>query len=167
VASPRAPVAWAPGTMILCSVHGGDYLLLDTRTGRTTTMGTSDSLGWITYPQFTPGGTRVAWWSMLPKGMWMMDLTNGVRTRVMPDGPVLPLGWTSDGHTLYALDWRGQRSGLLRVPMDPLKKEERLEITTENVAEVAVSPDGRWAVYTVGSQQHDVWLAEGFDPDAP
>lgn len=168
---PYAPITWAPGTSLLCAARGDrDYLLLDTRAGKSTVIGNSDSLGWIVYPRFSRDGGRISWWVAGPaprRGMWVMTLPSGARVRILRDGPVVPLAWSRDGRWIYVADWRTARMRLARFPSDGGAGETHVEVpVSEDVDDLGLSADGTRLVCVVSPHQPDVWLAEGFDPRA-
>jgi serine/threonine protein kinase/Tol biopolymer transport system component len=159
---PLAPLAWAPGQALLCEVsRDRGYVLLDPSTGATSSIGSPDSLGLIVYPQFSPDGARIAWWTADPRGVWIMTLADHKRVCVLRDGPVLPLAWARTGRWIFGADMRAARPRLLRFSSEGAKGEDHVEIP--NWSEISVSSDGMRAVCAVNSHQPDVWLAEDFD----
>ena len=165
---PFAPLAWAPARTLLYETWGDqDYRVLDTRAGSTRSIGSPDSLGWIVFPQFSRDGTRVAWWSAGPRGVWVMDLATRARERIAREGPVIPLAWSADGRWLHGADFQPARTRLVRIPIGGGMAETLADIPESGrVNEVAMSPETGQIVFAIGSQQPDVWLAEAFDPAA-
>ncbi|HYJ33887.1 MAG TPA: protein kinase [Candidatus Binatia bacterium] len=161
--SPLAPIAWAPAASILCERSGRREYVLLSRTGKVAPIGSRDSMGVVIYPQFSWDGERIAWWTARPRGLWIMNLVDRRRTRVLADGPVLPLAWTPDGRWIYAADARGPKLRLTRVSTDGRQRETGVDLPLAGVdSDITSSRDGRCVVFSVISQQEDVWLAEGF-----
>lgn len=171
-------LAWGPGKEILVHQPGNrTFLALDPATRRTRSLFGDGSVGWIFSPAFSPEGGRVAvGWSRTPDfGLWLFDLRDGTAHRVTKDA-MLPLGWSSDGASIYVID--GKRSASRDLAVDGGETitdavvrrvflNGRIEpVVTLPFAEVggtAISPDGRHLVSSVYATSSDVWLVEDFD----
>jgi Tol biopolymer transport system component/DNA-binding winged helix-turn-helix (wHTH) protein len=171
-------LAWGPGKEVLVHQPGNrTFLALDPATRRTRPMFGDGSVGWIFSPVFSPDGGRVAvGWSRAPDfGLWLFDLGDGTARRVTKDA-MLPIGWSSDGASIYVID--GKRSASRDLAVDGGETitdavvrrvflngriEPVVTLPFAEVGGIAISPDGRRLVCSVYATSSDVWLVEDFD----
>jgi Tol biopolymer transport system component len=98
-----------------------------------------------------------------------------------PDSSPIPIGWSADGTSIYAVD--GKRAAdrglsvsfretitdakILRVPLNGGQPETILSLPFEEIGSVAMFPDGRRFVASVYSSRSDVWVVDNFDVTPP
>jgi hypothetical protein len=133
----------------------------------------------ITNHSFEEGqGDALVGWSVEPVGYPVTpvsDAYDGKRSVVienrskvtMSDGLFVPIGWSPDATQAYALD-TGRRT-VVAIPIagGPAKPVFELpwskDLTTSWT--VAMTPDARRFVFSVGQSQEDIWIIDNFDPD--
>jgi Tol biopolymer transport system component len=108
--SPSRDLAWAPGRQIMYQVAGNqDFRLLDPASESEVPLLTNRQKEDVSAfsAKYSPDAGRVALhWNRrgrYRRGVWVIDLKSGSETLVC-DGRVWPLGWSSSGRVIYALD---------------------------------------------------------------
>jgi len=174
-------LTWAPGSRILYQQSGNrDYYELDPAT-RAQRLLVKDSLvGWISSPIHSRDGRRVAaQWNRPPsRGLWVIDTTDGRETPVYEtSASVVPLGWSVDGRSIYALEgkplnFRGLTAAfgetltnarVVRVPVNGDNVKTLVTVPFEEIGGVSMTPDGRSFICVVYSSGSDVWVVDDFD----
>jgi hypothetical protein len=88
-----------------------------------------------------------------------------------------PIGWSSDGRSIYAYDGRRAAARglsvafgetvtaarIVRIPVDGGPAATVLNLPFDEVGGVAMFPDARRFVVSVYSSRSDVWVVENFD----
>jgi serine/threonine-protein kinase len=117
-------------------------------------------------PRVSPDGTRVAVYaSDQPADIWIWDLARATLTRITTDGPLntAPV-WTPDSRRVVFASNRAGAINLFSQAADGTGVVERLSESPNIQAPTAISPDGRWLVFTeVSSKTGRDVLALPFD----
>lgn len=165
-------VSWAPGTNILYQRPGNrNFSILSPETETETPLVQDDSVGWIFDPCYSPNGKQLAvYWNRKPSGpgLWILSI-NDKSARLLKEGMIFPIGWSTDAKWVYAYDQQGiakisvQTAESERMPQIPgwdkkLKKDE--------AHPVDMSRDEKSFILNFCEQQSDVWVVENFDPEA-
>jgi Tol biopolymer transport system component len=168
-------LSWAPGRNILYQRPGNrNFYILDPATGMEAPLVQNDKVGWIFYPVYSPNGLEVAaFWNRPPNfGIYIIPLEGSVpyeqRSRQLSVERESPIGWSSDGKQVYAVEW-GKEDTILAIPAE--KGDSRTILTLpvpadRNVYAAAITSDGGRVAYTVWESQSDVWMIENFDPES-
>jgi Tol biopolymer transport system component len=83
-------------------------------------------------------------------------------------GNQFPIGWSSDGKQIYAVEY--EKGTIFAIPAE--KGDPRTIVTLPLLANrslgygARISSDGRRIAYVVTESQSDVWMIENFDPEA-
>ena len=148
------------------SASGRDYQLtwVDSQ-GKVT--GVAGDPGPIFEPQLSPDGTRVAYRKESPNrtdaDIWLLDVARGVSTR-FTFGPRFAFSavWSPDGSEIVFASNRDGAYNLYRKPANGARDEELLLKTNENKRPMSWSHDGRFLLYSVGSNgsfsSEDLWI---------
>lgn len=167
-------LVWAPGSRILYQRPGDSaFHYLDPETGDEKPLlddsggGSADPLqffSWMASPEYSPDGRQVAISCNCPdgEGVWVVTLADSSRHLIHDDSQALPVGWSADGASVYAL--KPETLALLRIPTRGGAAETYVNLPFERVAEIDVAPDGNRIAVAVPVTQADIWLIENFDP---
>ena len=181
-------ITWSPGPRLLYQQAGNrNFYVLDSATGREHLLIKDSSVGWVGSPAYSPDGEKIAMsWNRRPNpGLWLIDGQNSSERLIWatPDlglSNPFPIGWSSDGKTLYAFDgkraaYRGvsvsfgetvTEAKILRVRFDGSQPETIVSLPFEEIGSVAMFPDERRLLCTVYSSRSDVWVVDNFDAAA-
>jgi hypothetical protein len=80
-------------------------------------------------------------------------------------GSFLPIGWSSDGTYVYAVD-QDHPKQIVTLRADGSEMRPLVEVPLReglSIGEIAITPDGKRVVYSAYQGQSDVWIAENFD----
>jgi TolB protein len=161
-------LSWYPSRDIVYLRPGGRNLgRVNAETQEESPVLAAEVEGWlVSRPIFSPDGKAFAifWsrsWNDSVQGIWVV----GDRSeRLVYPGEHVPLGWSPDGKSIYAIS--GGR--VLQIFLaDP--KKTRSVITTDKQLwsySGAVSPDGSKIIFNVAENKSDVWIMQNFDPTA-
>jgi eukaryotic-like serine/threonine-protein kinase len=118
------------------------------------------------YPRIAPDGTRLAVEIQDPgqnRDIWVWGFERGTWTRITSD-PAFDSepAWTPDGQRLIFSSWRTGSITLFRQAANGTGIAERVrELSRQNVATPAISPDGRYVVVRdAGGQSADLMLLD-------
>jgi Tol biopolymer transport system component len=174
-------IIWSPGERILCPCGGIHlhYQEVDPITGDVSVFPYYDSTGAMAFAKYSPDGQRIAvFWGRgqsledsattdVP-GIWVLSTDGDSAALIMPVesafGALCPLGWSEDGDWVYF--WEMQKLAVKRVRIADRYVEEVISLTLDEVSFIAMSPDASAYVCVVASEQSDIWLVDGFDPEA-
>jgi Tol biopolymer transport system component len=159
-------LAWAPGKRILYSSPGNrNFHLLDPQTEAEEPLVANDSVGWMFYPHYSPGGEQVAVrWNRRGSGTYVISLEDSSPVRVHAGG--WPKGWTADGRSVYVQEY-GSDDILL---VSATGGEARVVATVPFEDADCVTgerPDGLALLCNALESVSDAWMIEDFDPAAP
>ncbi|MDH3285093.1 MAG: protein kinase, partial [Acidobacteriota bacterium] len=171
--TPSANLAWAPGEEILSQEPGNrNFTVLDTTTNETRPLVADESVGWIFDPHVSPDGSRVAvMWNRrwehgkerpFGQGLWTVSIEDGAET-LLRKGLLVPVGWSPDGEHVFAVT---EQHELVRVPATGGEPDVLVRLPFDEFSAVHLSPDATRLVVSVPETESDVWLIEGFDPEA-
>ena len=74
-----------------------------------------------------------------------------------------PMGWSSDGRSIFAYDMKG--SSVWTVRVDRPARVMLRDLSDRRIALVpAITPDGKHVVFSAHAIHSDVWVTEDFDP---
>jgi serine/threonine-protein kinase len=96
--------------------------------------------------------------------IWIKDLDRGPLSKLTFDGGRRPT-WTPDGTTLAFISGRGDRRQVYRRNADGTGAAELLLDEPEQIQDVRISTDGRWAVYRTGGGGVSDLYARRLDED--
>ena len=134
----------------------------------------NDKVGRMFDAVYSPnGGAIAAHWNRPPKaGIYIIPLVGSVpyeqRSRQLSVGMQGPIGWSSDGKQIYAVEY-GKQDTIFAIPAE--KGDPRTVVTLPLPVDRTVdygptiTPDGRRVAYMVSESQSDVWMIENFDPE--
>jgi len=165
-------LAWAHNTGLMY-LHATDrnYGVVDIETGEEQPLLT-DSPGWMYDPRPSTNGRLLAVYVDLPgnapSGLWIIDV-EGDEARPSLEGMV-PIGWSSDDATVYAMRDTDRRLGGSReiFTVSVNGGEPVLFFTLPLVAEpwnVDIARDGSLIVAALSEFQADAWIIDNFDPE--
>jgi Tol biopolymer transport system component/DNA-binding winged helix-turn-helix (wHTH) protein len=174
-------LTWASGARVLYQKDGYRNLnAIEPETRRLHTLFKDDGAGFVSSPEYSRDGKRIAFWSSRPpQGLWVMeeDGSGATSFHAFPPPSPLPIGWAADGAAVYAYDGkraaaRGlsvafgetvSRPAILKIPLNGGPLSTVVELPFDEVGGVAVFPDGRRFVVSVYSSRSDIWIVENFD----
>jgi Tol biopolymer transport system component len=196
-ASPRAlktrdlsesfELAWSPGDRVIYQqADNRNYSVVDPRTERQATLVKDGSVGWMSSPVPSPDGMKVAVaWNRYPaRGIYVISADGSEVPIHQPpqksDSDPFPIGWSSDGRFIYAVDgkraaYRGVTAPfeetltgvrILKLPVNGGRPDTIMTVPFEEVGSITVFPDGLKFVCAVYSSRSDVWVVENFDPSS-
>jgi Tol biopolymer transport system component len=167
--TPSGDMAWAPGRHIIYQVDGSrNFSVLDPVSGTEGRLFQTEE-GWAFSPASSPNGERVALMRNLYDGtrvgLWTVSLADG--SRRFEAANMGPIGYSPDGRTLYAFMWAQPIRDLYEVPTsgEPPSPLGALPFE-QTVRDVALVPGTRSFACLVAEAESDLWLVEGFDPEA-
>jgi Tol biopolymer transport system component len=131
-------------------------------------------------PLLSPDGRSIAVsWNRRPaRGVWVIDRSAARESLVYPSpaDPIMPIGWSLDGRSVYAVEGkahtyrglilpRGETVTETSILMIPLHggTAQRIAALLGEIGGVSMAPDGRRFVYTVYSSRSDIWIVDDFD----
>jgi len=124
-------------------------------------------------PQWSPHGTRIAYWG-LPTGsgwrdLWTIDSEGKNKTRITNDAAIdwNPI-WSPDGRFIYFLSDRSGSMNVWRVAIDEKSGDakgelEQVTVPASNCAWLTLSHDGRKFIYSSLETRANIYRV-GFDP---
>jgi serine/threonine protein kinase/Tol biopolymer transport system component len=123
-------------------------------------------------PVFSPVGKQIAiFWNRLPasgSGLWVISLEPYSETLLLPDKGSsfgnYPVGWSTDGKYVYALEGREIVKVGLASPNHQSIPVATLPGDIVDFLTAGMSPDGREIVVPISEAKSDVWMMENFDP---
>ncbi|MDP3025038.1 MAG: hypothetical protein Q8O10_05840 [candidate division Zixibacteria bacterium] len=160
-------LTWSPGSNILYQRPGNrNFHFLNPKTEEERPLVKNDSVGWMFNPRYSPDGKKVAvHWNRRPtRGLWVISLQDSSQV-LLHRGFILPIRWSSNGKSVYALNVSEKPSKILMIPVSGGKTKTFLTLPFEKIGSVSMSPDGKKMVFTVPETQSDAWLMEDFDPE--
>jgi eukaryotic-like serine/threonine-protein kinase len=159
-------LSWFPSPEIVYQKPGLHNLRrLNVETQKEEPVLSVDSTGWLFGRlSFAPKGRifALAWTKIDRPELWVINLEKYSESLLYPHG-YFPLGWSPDGHFIYAYKFEGGRE-ILQVPLEGSKHPRIIVKMLGDVSSGAVSPDGRRIVVSVDENKSDVWLMNNFDP---
>jgi Tol biopolymer transport system component len=180
-------LAWSPGSRLLYQKAGyKSFYAIDPTTRRQELFLGEDSFRFVCCPEYSPDGKRIVVYLSRPRrGLWTVD-TEGLGQVLIhalvaqSDSNPIPIGWSSDGMSIYAYDGkRAAARGLLvafgetvtaakivRISLNGGPSTTIVDLPFDEVGGVAMFPDGRRFVASVYSSRSDVWVVENFDVTA-
>ena len=165
-------VTWTPdGRVAWQQLTGQNYLnyrIRDLTSGREEFLAKEGSHGWIFEPKFSPRGDRVAvYWNRPHRervGLWALSWPD--RGEQYLKESASPLGWSPDGHWIYALSVKMPEVGaqdILRISARTGESQIVASMPTGTIDRSGdVMPDGRHVVCSVKEYKSDAWLIENF-----
>jgi WD40 repeat protein len=115
--------------------------------------------GWI---EWSPAGTWIAIRDLA--GLELVPAEGGPARRV---GPCAAFAFSRDGSVLYVLRRAPDRHwelATLSAPDGAVRKTVALNLPHERtIRDMSLHPDGSRLVVSVGSQNRDIWILDGFD----
>jgi eukaryotic-like serine/threonine-protein kinase len=162
-------VTWSPGAHILYQRPGNQNVnILDPETGEEKPLVQNQSAGWIWGPQYSPDCKKVAvlWSRPTQAGIWIISLVDNSQTFLQgSNGNLLPVGWSPDGASIYAIRYKG--TSLLSIPVSPAGRGAPQTVFTvpgdANIGFASISADGKKFVYSAEETTSDVWVVDNFD----
>jgi hypothetical protein len=91
----------------------------------------------------------------------VVSVRSSSRTLVHRDAKALPVGWSAEGSSVYALDPEQRR--ILQIPAGGGPPLTLFTLPFDRVGRVDITPDARRIVANVPETQADVWLVENFE----
>jgi Tol biopolymer transport system component/DNA-binding winged helix-turn-helix (wHTH) protein len=172
-------LGWFPGARLLYQRPGNlNYYELDPATRDETFFVKEPSPGWIFSPAYSPDGRSVAvYWNRFPeRGIWTIDSRTRRETLILRTD-AMPLGWSADGTSIYALEGKpGELRGpplpsgattigarIVEVRVDGSGVRPVASLPAQEIGTVTVAPDGLKFYYTVYTSRSDVWIVDNFD----
>ena len=133
----------------------------------------NDKVGWMFNPVYSPNGGEIAVsWNRMPKrGIYIIPLEGSVpseqRSRQLSVGMQGPIGWSSDGKQIYAVEFGKDTIFAILVENGDPRTIVTLQLPGDRtLSDAAITSDGRRVAYVVSESQSDVWMIENFDPEA-
>jgi Tol biopolymer transport system component/DNA-binding winged helix-turn-helix (wHTH) protein len=178
-------ITWTPGRRLLYQQTGNrNFYEIDPQTRQERLLIKDSAVGWAAFAEYSPDGKRIAVsWNRRPKrGLWVIDSETSRETLVHEapnpsESNPLPIGWSQDATSIYAID--GKRAAarglsvsfgetltaarILNVPVNGGTPSTVMELPFEEIGGIAMFPDGRRFVCAVYSSRSDVWVVENFD----
>jgi hypothetical protein len=131
----------------------------------------------IINPSFEEGESRLTGWMVEPEeypvsivsdavdGTRSAKIENRSKVRLSP-GLFMPIGWSADATMAYALE-RDSRK-IVGIPITGGSAKTVFDLPWSKdvyVKSVAMTPDARRFVFSVGQSQEDIWIIDNFDQD--
>jgi Tol biopolymer transport system component len=158
-------LAWSPRPEIVYQPPGIHNLRrLNVETQEERPLLPMDSKGWlITKPIYSLDGKKIAIdWNQSPAdGVWITTLEKSSERLLY--ALAWPLGWSSDGNFIYAVEDANPRA-VLKIGLGDPKRPKSVTTMPGDIKWGAVSPDGRRMIVSVGEEKSDVWVMKNFDP---
>jgi eukaryotic-like serine/threonine-protein kinase len=123
----------------------------------------ADSKDWLYgSPNFSRDGKKFAvLWNRKPQdGLWVVTLEK-YSERLLAPGSYFPLGWSSDGNLVYAVNGGPE---IYQIGLADSKQPRTVTTMPGDINTGAVSSDGRKIIVSVAGTKSDVWVMEDFDP---
>ena len=140
---------------------------LNVETQEETPLLPKDAVGWLLYkPTVSPDGKKIAiGWNRKETGRdaWLFSGEDGSASLLYAG--ILPFGWSSDGHFIYAFGYQQGRE-ILQLKLGESNKPKSVITLPGPILSGTVSPNGRKIIVSVGEEKSDVWLLKDFDPEA-
>jgi Tol biopolymer transport system component len=163
-------LAWAPGSNIAYQRYDRRNIhLVDPASDKERPLLGDTVQGNVFSPRFSPDGNRLAaFWSRVrdragpdserERGLWVFDLNTGSYIKAAA-GPMFPLGWSEDGHYIYA---QGLGSSIYRIHSWRQSPPRLILIPPFREAECTLLR-GSTFVCAAFDFISDVWMIENFD----
>ncbi len=160
-------LAWAPGRDIIYQREGNHaFGQLDPETGKEGELTDPDPAAWIWTPSYSPDGARVA----LGRNSKVDSLTVAILTLDSSRAPVkfgveeqVPLGWSTDGRTLFTMLARGSLVRAIPVAGGPEKVLGKLPFGASTCLSAVQEGQTLSLVCRVEERTGDVWMIDNFD----
>jgi Tol biopolymer transport system component/DNA-binding winged helix-turn-helix (wHTH) protein len=177
-------LSWSPGARLLYQSPGYRNLYaVDPETWAQDLLWRDGDRGFVASPEYSPDGRQIAfYWSRAPLGLWTSDAQGANAKSILhvpqqSESNPFPIGWSSDGRSIYAYDGRRAAARglsvafgetvtaarIVRIPVDGGPAATVLNLPFDEVGGVAMFPDARRFVVSVYSSRSDVWVVENFD----
>ena len=168
---------WGAGQSILYQREGNrNFSVLNVETGKEHPLISNDTVGWLFRPLLSPdGGTLAVYWNRslgdqgtpAGRGIWTMAPDGGDQRMILHrDSIYAPLGWSSDGNSLYVYSSEmSANPDIFILPATGGAAKKVTEIPLRDVTSLRMSPDCKRFICCVGDRRSDLWLVEDFDPD--
>jgi serine/threonine protein kinase len=166
-------IAWAPGKYILALGEKGPIILYPD-TGREVPLLKDGSKLNVREGLCSPDGKKIAVLGNrspdFVDGLWLISLGDSSEV-LLRQGELFPIGWSSDGKSLYASE---SVPGTIKVIMVALESKEAktlfmLPFTLETGRpynfQVTMTPDAKRFLFPALKTESDVWVIENFDKD--
>ena len=179
-------VSWFPGRSILYQQAGNrNFYQIDPETAAGRPFFTGEPVGYMFSPAYSPDGAKVALlWSRPPdNGIWIVGAADHSETFVYKSSApwTIPLGWSADGRTIYALAAKnltyarglapplGETLTEARIVRIPLHGDSTIiaAVPSPEIGSMTMTADGRRFVYSAYTSRSDVWVVDDFDASAP
>ncbi|OVE78919.1 hypothetical protein BVY00_01640, partial [bacterium G20] len=151
-----------------------NYFVLDKQTGIQRTILDTTTLGYAGFFRYAPDCTRFAvyWqnWDMDQKtgGLWIVSLTEKT-TRLVHDGLILPIRWSSDGQYVYAWNSMDNPYDVVRIHADTGFKELFFRLpfdpSSERINAVDMVSNAYRFICSVEETVSDIWMIRNFNPE--
>jgi len=165
-------LSWQPGARILYQMEGNTNCgVFDPRTAQSAAL-LKDAIGNVFNPRVSPNGKNVAvfWNRREGRGLWLISQED-ISQRLLRAGDLLPVGWTSDGRWVLAINGRSPQFTVVAVEVASGTEKSVLSLAVDReqgvpgTFSVSMTPDGKKFFFAVHKNQSDVWLVENFDPE--
>jgi Tol biopolymer transport system component len=163
-------LAWAPHSRILVQAEGNqNFHVVDPAASQTHHL-LRELDGWLFTPQIAPDGKTAAFWwnrkSEAGDGIWMMSLADG-SSRLLAKTSDMPVGFTPDGTSVYAIGPSGSDTALVAISVATGVATTVAKLPfVHGTFMLSVVPGTSRFVALVQEGGADLWVAEGFDPEA-
>jgi len=161
-------VTWSPNPYVVYAASEMHNLRrLNIETQEESSILPKDSGGWLAYKAaVSPDGKTIAiGWNLGHDGSGAWLITGEGNSANLLYAGVVPFGWSSDGHFIYAFDILEGRE-ILQLKLGESEKPKSIIAFPGPILSGTVSPDGRKIIVSVGEEKSDVWLLKDFDPEA-
>jgi Tol biopolymer transport system component len=164
-------LAWSPAQSITYQLPGDqDFMMLDPSTMEQRPLTSGNTDGWLYDPRPAPDNRRIAiHWRRSPAestGTWLLSPEQPTQRFVI--GGFFPIGWSTDGESLYAMQQANRRDksqDVYRIRLNTATPELLITLPVSVMPwEVSITPDGRLIVAAAEERQSDAWLVKNFDP---
>jgi len=136
-----------------------NYRIRDLKTGEEDWLASETPGGWLSFPQFSPAGDRVALsWARMPptpRGIWIESWPER-RERLLTSADLTPIGWSHDGNSVLTITLTTPDISTISSMTGEPKVLMRLPVGIPVAGTTSV--DGRTLVLTVVERTGDAWL---------